>query len=281
MSSLPHESFLAYRRRRYLWIAAGLALLCLLALWLDEPPFGVIRGDTPLGYVLGCIGAALILWLSWFGIRKRRYEHGRRPLSGWLSAHVYLGCALPVIVTAHSGLEFGPNVHLLAYLLTLACVLSGILGVLAYRRYPAMMTRNRGGLSIDEMLNQITGIDAECRTESMNLPDRVNQAVHRASHQTRIAGNLLQRMLPALQPCATRDALRVAQAEVQSIGAADSAALRRLIGLLTRKQTLLEKARSEIRMSTLLEIWLFAHVPLSVALLAALLLHVVSVHYYW
>ena len=31
----------------------------------------------------------------------------------------------------------------------------------------------------------------------------------------------------------------------------------------------------------LLEIWLYIHVPLTIALLAALIAHIVSVFYYW
>ena len=36
-----------------------------------------------------------------------------------------------------------------------------------------------------------------------------------------------------------------------------------------------------MRLRALLEVWLFVHVPLTVALLAALTAHIVSVFYYW
>ena len=35
------------------------------------------------------------------------------------------------------------------------------------------------------------------------------------------------------------------------------------------------------RLKALLEVWLYVHVPLTVALLAALTAHIVSVFYYW
>ena len=39
--------------------------------------------------------------------------------------------------------------------------------------------------------------------------------------------------------------------------------------------------RRNLRTKGLLEVWLFIHIPATIALLAALLAHVISVFYYW
>jgi len=39
--------------------------------------------------------------------------------------------------------------------------------------------------------------------------------------------------------------------------------------------------RRDVQLKAMLEIWLYFHVPLSFALLAALAGHVISVFYYW
>jgi len=48
-----------------------------------------------------------------------------------------------------------------------------------------------------------------------------------------------------------------------------------------RKQELVSRARRAVKLKARLDIWLYIHVPLTIALLAALTAHTVSVFYYW
>jgi len=52
-------------------------------------------------------------------------------------------------------------------------------------------------------------------------------------------------------------------------------------GLLLQKNQLLERARRDLKHKAVLDLWLFFHVPLAFVLLAALVVHVVSVFIYW
>jgi len=61
-------------------------------------PLGALA-VTWLGYTLGSIGALLILWLMFFGYRKRTYNNNVGTLRGRLSAHVYLGTCLIFLAT--------------------------------------------------------------------------------------------------------------------------------------------------------------------------------------
>jgi ABC-type transport system involved in cytochrome bd biosynthesis fused ATPase/permease subunit len=51
--------------------------------------------------------------------------------------------------------------------------------------------------------------------------------------------------------------------------------------LLTRKAELLGRVRRDIQYKAMMDIWLFVHVPLTFALLAALVAHILSVFFYW
>ena len=53
-----------------------------------------------------------------------------------------------------------------------------------------------------------------------------------------------------------------------------------MIGVLERKNALLFRIRRHIRHKSLMGGWLFLHIPLTFALLAALTAHIVSVFFY-
>ncbi len=57
--------------------------------------------------------------------------------------------------------------------------------------------------------------------------------------------------------------------------------MQKLLELAGSKAALLQRLRRETQLAALLRIWLFMHVPLCCALLAALCIHVVTVFLYW
>ena len=275
-----HESILVYRRFRFLKWALLLMVVAVIAYAVDRP-LGVPNGGTWLGYTLGTIGALLIVWLTWFGVRKRRYNLGPTKLEAWLSAHVYLGLALIIVATLHTGFQFGWNVHTLAYTLMMLVILSGIFGVYAYMRYPALMTENRRGQTLNEMLAQIAEIDAECREAALGLGDEISSAVLNAAQNTRIGGGMRRQLSGHDPACATTAARQTVQGLAESAEAGQAESTRRLISLLLRKEELLRRARRDVQFKALMDIWLYIHVPLTIALIASLAAHIFSVFFYW
>ena len=275
-----HESVLVFRNFLYLKLTIALVLAAVIA-YLAHRPLGAPNGGTWLGYTLGTIGVLLIVWFAWFGIRKRRYGVGKLLLEDWLSAHVYLGLGLIVIATLHTGFQFAWNVHLLAYVLMILVIASGAFGLFAYVRYPVLMTQNRAGLTLGEIMAGVTGLDQQCRDVSMSLGDEINAAVLRAAEETRVGGGVWRQLSGTDTGCPTTQALALVQSAAKDLRGDAGNAANRLTALLSRKVEYLAKARRDVRYKALMDIWLYLHVPLTIALLAALVTHIVSVFFYW
>lgn len=275
-----HQSFLVYHRHRYLKLAL-LLLIAAVAAYVWQKPEGPPNGGTWLGYVLGTVSALLIVWLMWLGVRKRRYRSTLGSVEGWTSAHVYLGLTLLVFATLHTGFRFGFNVHTLAYVLMVAVIVSGIYGVYAYMRYPRLMTENRRAKALDALLGEIAEIDRECREAALTLSNEINRAVLHSSEDTRLGGSPWRQLSGHDPRCATAAGLRRVQEAAKHTPPEHAMATRRLVVLLNRKTELLARARKDIQYKALMDIWLYVHVPLSFALLAALIAHIVAEFTYW
>jgi hypothetical protein len=275
-----HQSFLVWRGFRYLKIAAVLVVGSIVAYAADRP-LGGPSGGTWLGYTLGTIAALLIVWLTWFGWRKRSYRSGIGRLEGWLSAHVYLGLSLIVVATLHTAFKFGWDVHTLAYALMLLVIASGAFGVYTYLRYPALITGNRRGMTQQQMLAQIATIDGEMRQVAVTLSDEIARAVFHSVKNTRIGGSSRRQLSGRYRNCATAEALAAVRRLAPGIAAEHQADLRQLLVLLARKGELLRRIRSDVQYRAIMEVWLYVHVPITFALLAALTAHIVAVFFYW
>lgn len=290
-----HESFLAYDHFFYLKVALLLSGLSIAAYLLTGPAGGYLladrvpftlstlsgqNGGTWLGYTLGTIGALLIVWLMFFGIRKRRYGPGDFSLKAWLSAHVYLGLSLIVVATLHAAFQVGWNVHTLAYVLMLLVIASGIWGVVNYARLPQRMTENRRGLTFKAMQQELAEIDRQCVTLANQLGEEYDAAVQISRERSRLGGSAWRLLSGRDSRCGAVQALAmVEKLATERTGFGDKPSV--LVAALSRKAALLQRARRDLRYKALMDVWLHVHVPLSFALLAALIAHIVSVFYYW
>jgi hypothetical protein len=293
-----HQSFVNYRNWRYGALGAATALGALAAYLLDAPRVPP-NGGTVLGYTLGALAAVLVLFLSAFGIRKRAFGSRMGTALGWVSAHVYLGLAALVVATLHSGMHFGWNVHTLAYVLMCIVTASGAWGMYAYIRYPGVMSAQRGQqrretlqhlAELDERAVGLADAMAQTRTliaESIRRTDLGGKGLW-AALRSRDESTLLMGGESAERPARlvanpeSRALLQIlAQMRLSAREAPQRACLQSLLDIAGEKSVLLGRLRRETKLSALLRIWLYLHVPLCCGLLAALAAHVLTVFYYW
>lgn len=269
-----HDGFLRHRDFRWLKIAAAGSALALLVYFLADPT-PRHNGGSWLGYTLGTIGALQILWLTALGLRKRAMTPGRWSLKAWTSAHVYLGLSLAIIATLHTGFQFGWNVHTLAYALMMVVILSGVAGIYFYATLPAALSSNREEMTQPQMLEALRSIDRQLHDAAQPLDQQMAALVRAALEQNPFGGGLARRLSGRDPDCATRAAQAAIRREARS------EALERVDALLLRKEALLARLRRHLKLKAALELWLYIHVPMTFALLAALSAHIVSVFFYW
>jgi len=275
-----HDGFLRHAGYRWLKVALAISVFTILSYALiDIRPHH--NGGSWYGYVLGTVGAVLILWLTALGIRKRAMTRGAWSLKAWTSAHVYLGLSLIVIGTLHTGFSFGWNVHTLAYALMMLVILSGMFGIAVYAALPAALSTNRDEMTETQMLDSLRALDRQLHDAAQPLTHDMAQVVQGALEQDAFGGSVWNRLTGNYPRCATSSALVQVRAVTGPKADLGGDPLEKVDTLLERKQAMLGKLRRHLRLRALLEVWLYVHVPATIALLAALSAHIVSVFFYW
>jgi hypothetical protein len=295
-----HQNILRFRRALYLWWALALIVVASV-IYSTQSALRGANGGTWQGYVLGTAGALLIVWLAWFGVRKRKYATGRGSVQGWASAHVYLGTALLIVATLHCALQFGWNVHTLAYVLMCIVIVSGMCGLYLYTSTPRVMSDNREGHPRSRLFAELYELDGRARDLARRCEAAINTAVRSSIERTAIGGGVYRQLLGGDKslmmrgsgPAGDQAPALVSNADQQEVIAfvsnrvpraekrAEAATLQSLVVVLCRRQTVLRRIRRDIRMQGWLKAWLHIHVPLTLALIAALIVHIVTTFIYW
>jgi hypothetical protein len=296
-----HDNILKYKNARYFFITLLMLVICVF-IYASQGGKQPANGGTWQGYVLGTLGALLIVWLTALGKRKRNYSSRLGSLQGWASAHVYLGTSLLIVATLHCAVQFGYNVHTLAYVLMCLVIFSGFGGVYVYMRYPSLSARNRANSSREELFTELGGLNKSVRQLAKLCDPAVQSVVESAVDRTNIGGGVVAQLFALdysqMVKVADDDSLTTAAARVgnkdqleivrfigqripRSRKQDESANLQELLTMLCRRQALLRKIRKDIQLQSWMQIWLYIHIPLTIALLLALAIHIVSVFFYW
>jgi hypothetical protein len=275
-----HEGFLRHKNFRWLKIGLLLSLVCIVSYAsIDVQPRH--NGGSWYGYVLGTIGALLILWLTLLGVRKRAMTRGNWSLKAWTSAHVYLGLSLIVVGTLHTGFQFGWNVHTLAYGLMMLVIVSGIYGISVYASLPRELSDNSAEFTRPQMIDAVQKIDKQLQIAAQPLGVEDTEIVRMSMDDNPFRGGVLRRLSGNYPRCRTAKAGRLLRQRMGVATGEYQDALEAVVKLLERKSAALGRIREHMRVRALLEVWLYVHVPVTFALIAALAAHIVSVFFYW
>jgi hypothetical protein len=291
--STTHEGFLEHRWR--LWIGIALVLIAWAAALAIWQPHGAWTQ-----YELGGLAAGLIVWLIALSVRKRSYRSTLGSVKGWVSAHVYLGIALVAIAAIHARMRFGLNIHGTLFLLLLLNAATGLWGVWAYDRFPRLITANRAGATREAWLAELADVNDHCLRLADLLGPEFHQMMVISIDKLQIGGGLRQqwfgshasdaatakmveraRRASGAPPSASVEAtLNFVAERLPSRSGDDAARLRRLLDLMTQRRELVEKINRDVTLHARMKLWLWLHLPLTAAVLAGLIAHVIVVTWF-
>lgn len=250
-------------------------LVCITAYVVNDP-VGGRNGGTAVGYTLGVLATLGIAWLMAFGMRKRAYASTLGTLEGWLAAHVWIGIGLLLLVPLHAGFSYGWNVHTLAYVLMVVTIVTGIWGAMNYARLSSKIESHRGGLKTDRILEQIRALDGEIEDLIAAKSDAFLRLVKRFDFSLRPSFGLLMRAR-AFAGVDTKQATDL----ILSLPETERRDALSVLGLIDQKSDLSKIVVRESHIKMLLRVWLFVHVPVSVALCGVVAIHIFSVFFMW
>ena len=126
------------------------------------------------------------------------------------------------------------------------------------------------------MVDAIRALDRQLNEAAQPLARGPSDLVLAALEEDPFSPGLLRRLSGHYPGCTTQKAL-----EGLALSGSADPAIERVEKLLVRRKAQLERMRRHMRLKAMLEVWLYVHVPATMALLAALTAHIVSVFYYW
>ncbi len=288
------DNIMRVRNYRYFWWCMGSIVVAVGVFATQTSSNEPANGGTWQGLVLGVWAALLIVWLTLLGVRKRSYRFRLGTVQDWTSLHVYLGVGVLVVATLHAGLQFGWNVHTLAYVLMFAVIISGVVGLFTYLSYPRRIADNQQGQNRSQLFGELYELNQQGIKTARSCGPEVQTAAISGIQRTAIGGGVLSQLFardlsrfetldgvqqpnPHQAPLIDLVSKRIPRADKHD----EVTALQDLLVILCRRQAVIERLRKDIRLQGWLQAWLYVHVPLTAATLTAVVVHILVTFIYW
>jgi len=263
-------------RRRFLWIFALTSGSYIVYASNAYP-----HGGSLMGVIYGVAGFIIILLLMYFGVRKRSYTSSLWTLQDWLHAHVYLGILVFFIILFHSGFRFHDSVAVAALILLTLVFVSGIIGAVLYTYIPPLMIDVESKLSaqqISDQINQLAQVIRRLSADKSTAFQDYCANFLRAEQPKSFAGWRIMAPGATARPATGRTPLA---GELELIPPAERSEFVQLLALANQMKELHRSLIQKQRYINTMAAWLYIHVPLSFAMLLAIVTHIAAFFYYW
>lgn len=242
---------------------------------------GEVASGNAWGLSYGAAAVALLLGCAAYGVRRRSVRVATRlglgRARGWLYFHTYAGLLFALLVLMHSGFGLPSGwVTWGLWLLSLWIAVSGLVGLALQRWIPRRLT---SGLSIEVNYDRIPELVAETGARAESLVEGCGEGV-RGFYERSVRLALAQprrRWLYFVDITGGRHRrLREFSYLAERLPDEERDKLEQLEALYASKLDM----DAHYTLQRVLRVWLWAHLPPSIALLALLAVHLFSVFYY-
>jgi hypothetical protein len=284
------------------WVIIAVAATALATAWYVAAGLASDTwpgGSSAPGFTFGVAGGLIILFqmLLWARKKLRAWRLGR--VQAWLRAHIWLGLLCLPLLVLHSGFRWGGALSTVLLVLLLVVIASGVWGVLLQQLLPSRLLDDAPAEAMASQYDRVTG---QLRDEAERLvlaagepaapakpgPGKAAVAVATVDGPA-WAGHLRDAYDAVIEPFlrdggAGRSPLRhgnraaiVFQDLRVKLGPAAQPTLDGLEALCDQRRQLDHQARLHFWLHN----WLLLHVPLSVALVVLMVVHVWVALKYW
>lgn len=241
------------------------------------------HGGSWPGIAFGTLAALLVGLLLWYGVRKRQYTSRWGTLEDWLQSHIYLGLLSVAVVLYHSGFRFEDKVAVAAFVVLVLVVLTGLFGAILYTTVPRILTEVQGDASPEEVSAEVQRYlrSMERLADGKSATFRkVQESLAQELRPGRLSGWRILFRSTRLGRRRAGDGGDDWTELLRRVGKEEQDDLRELLVRSRQAKEQLQRLVAQQKYKNLLDVWLWAHVPLSLALVVLVLAHLVAVFYY-
>jgi len=270
-------------------IFVGAALVLLIGIQL--PVAHYLSPKSGLGYAIGIVGGVLILTQLLYAVRKRvRSLSFLGSVPKWFQTHMIVGIVGPVCILLHCGFSLGATNSNIALFSMLTVSGSGIFGRYFYSKiHHGLYGRKATLAELQERAHELR----ERATKILMMPELANLLEDEERRLLSIAEWGPARMLFAPAAIAfnfsngrsrlrryVRAAIRVTAARHKAVAKQSDRFERVAFDYVARRMKVTREVVEFRIYEKLFSVWHVLHMPLFLMLIAAGIVHVISVHVY-
>ena len=276
-----------FSSEQFIFIGAALVLI----IGIQLPLTHYLSPKSGLGYAIGIVGGVLILSQLLYALRKRiRSLKFLGSVAGWFQTHMMLGIIGPVCILIHCGFSLGATNSNIALFTMLTVSGSGIFGRYFYSKiHHGLYGRKATLAELQDRAHELR----ERATKILMMPELVNLLEDEERRLLAVAewgpaGILFAPMTISYRHSSGRSrlrryvraAIRVTAARHKAVAKQSDRFERVAFDYVSRRMKVTREVVEFRIYERLFSVWHVLHMPLFLMLIAAGIVHVISVHVY-